>query len=222
MPRPELRTRLGLLDADVPARHLKMRVGRYTHHWNRNCVAVGLSQGFIEPLEATALLFVQRTAERLVAAMGPRPGRGRAAALQRRGQQELQGARDYIVSHYKTNSRTDTPYWRDNAANTALSAGLEELLRTWLARRPRSSTACAPARSATAIRRRRGTRCWPAWACSRPRPSCARPRRTSPVHDLGAIDALVAKAATLFPDHRATLAAQAAHGASAPAMAAAG
>ena len=58
----ELRERLGLLDSDTPARHLKMKIGRVTRHWNKNCLAVGLSQGFIEPLEATALLFIQQTA----------------------------------------------------------------------------------------------------------------------------------------------------------------
>ena len=40
--------------------------GRVTKHWNRNCLAVGLAQGFIEPLEATALLFIQRTATTFV------------------------------------------------------------------------------------------------------------------------------------------------------------
>ena len=58
----ELRRHLGLMDADVPARHLKMRVGRMAKIWNRNCVAIGLSQGFIEPLEATALHLVQEDA----------------------------------------------------------------------------------------------------------------------------------------------------------------
>src|SRR5262249_13351870 len=65
----ELRTHLGLLDAKVEARHLKMKIGRVTKHWNRNCVAVGLSQGFIEPLEATALLFIQRTITSFVEAL---------------------------------------------------------------------------------------------------------------------------------------------------------
>ena len=68
----ELRAHLGLLDADTPARHLGMRVGRVSRHWNRNCVAIGLAQGFIEPLEATALLFVQRTATLLVEALEKR------------------------------------------------------------------------------------------------------------------------------------------------------
>ena len=55
----ELRTFLGTLDSDEPARHLKMNVGQLEKHWEKNCVGLGLSQGFIEPLEATALLLVQ-------------------------------------------------------------------------------------------------------------------------------------------------------------------
>src|SRR5207244_1841505 len=62
----ELRQHLGLLESDAPARHLKMKIGRVTKHWNKNCLAVGLAQGFIEPLEATALLFIQETAATFV------------------------------------------------------------------------------------------------------------------------------------------------------------
>jgi tryptophan 6-halogenase len=62
----ELREGLGMLESETPARHLKMKIGRVTKHWNRNCLAVGLAQGFIEPLEATALLFIQRTATAFV------------------------------------------------------------------------------------------------------------------------------------------------------------
>lgn len=57
----ELRATLGLLESDVAARHIKMKVGRVRQHWFKNCLAVGLSQGFIEPLEATALHLVQET-----------------------------------------------------------------------------------------------------------------------------------------------------------------
>ena len=59
----ELRETLGLLDSEVEARHLQMKVGRVESHWHRNCLAVGLSQGFIEPLEATALNLVCNTVE---------------------------------------------------------------------------------------------------------------------------------------------------------------
>jgi tryptophan 6-halogenase len=133
----ELRTHLGLLDADVKAVHLKMRVGSMARHWNRNCVAIGLSQGFIEPLEATALLLVQRTAMALVEALeGGDLGDAVQARFNAAMHRHFEGTRDFIVAHYKTNSRTDTDYWRANAANTALSDPLRELLGTWLARQP--------------------------------------------------------------------------------------
>ena len=64
----ELREHLGLVDADVEARKLKFPVGRVREHWVRNCLAVGLSQGFIEPLEATALDMVQETVVRFIEA----------------------------------------------------------------------------------------------------------------------------------------------------------
>jgi len=132
----ELRERLGLLDADVEARHLKMRCGRVTRHWNRNCLAVGLSQGFIEPLEATALMFVQRTISTFVAYF-------EAGDIGERAQNAFnewvngmfEGTRDYIVTHYKTNSRSDTEYWRANANNPHLSDPLQHLLATWMSRK---------------------------------------------------------------------------------------
>ena len=128
----ELREQLGLLDADVEARHLKMKVGRVTKHWNRNCVAVGLSQGFIEPLEATALLFIQRTIAGFVEALEAGDvGEAAQERFNRSVNEHFEGTRDYIVTHYKTNSRDDTDYWRANAANTKLSAPLLELYRVW-------------------------------------------------------------------------------------------
>jgi hypothetical protein len=129
-----LRTHLGLLDADVPARHLKMRIGRVTEHWNKNCLAVGLSQGFIEPLEATALLFIQQAATIFVEYL-ERGELGEAAhkSYNERMNGHFEGIRDYIVTHYKTNTRKDTEYWRANAANMRLSDDLKKLLGLWMA-----------------------------------------------------------------------------------------
>jgi hypothetical protein len=132
----ELREHLGLLDSDTPARHLKMKIGRLTKHWNRNCLAVGLSQGFIEPLEATALLFIQHTVSNFVEVL--EAGDMSEAAQDRYNQrvnEHFEGTRDYIVTHYKTNNRTDTDYWRANASNGNLSEPLQELFRTWLSGR---------------------------------------------------------------------------------------
>lgn len=133
----ELREHLGLADADVQARQLKFRPGRVAEPWRRNCVANGLAQSFIEPLEATTLLFVQRSAEMLVAAL-EKGDIGDAARKQFNDtlNGRIEGTRDYIVTHFKTNTRGDTDYWRANAANTHLSAPLQRLLRTWLASKP--------------------------------------------------------------------------------------
>ncbi len=130
----ELRRKLGLLGTDVAARHLKMKIGRVTRHWNRNCLAVGLAQGFIEPLEATALLFIQQTAAQFVECL--EQGDLSEAAQERfnaRVNEHFEGTRDYIVTHYKTNTRQDTEYWRANAANLNLSDDLKELYSLWMA-----------------------------------------------------------------------------------------
>jgi tryptophan 6-halogenase len=129
----ELRRNLGLLESDTPARHLKMKIGRVTKHWNKNCLAVGLSQGFIEPLEATALLFIQQTAAGFVEFL--EQGDLSEAAHDRFNQrvnEHFEGTRDYIVTHYKTNTRRDTEYWRANAENLNLSDDLKKLLCAWM------------------------------------------------------------------------------------------
>jgi hypothetical protein len=128
----ELRESLGLLESDTPARHLKMKIGRVTQAWNKNCLANGLSQGFIEPLEATALMFIQRTATRFaeVLELGDL-GPAAHDQFNRTINELFEGTRDYVVTHYKTNTRTDTAYWRENAANEHISDALKQLYSMW-------------------------------------------------------------------------------------------
>ena len=202
----ELRTHLGLLDDPTPARHLRMRVGRVARHWHRNCVAVGLSQGFIEPLEATALLFVQRTATMLVKALEKGDlGEAAQAAFNEALNDRFEGTRDYIVTHYKTNTRTDTDYWRANAANINLSRPLQQLLHTWLARRP----------IAGGLQQGSYGRGYPimSWYCLLagmglfPDAQAMQPAPPGKLrHDLAAIDNLLERSAANFPEHRALLA----------------
>lgn len=128
----ELRTHLGLLDSDTSARHLSMKVGRIERSWSANCLAVGLSQGFIEPLEATALHIVQATVEGFIDAyqsggFTPLHRDKFNASIAAR----FEGVRDYIVCHYRVNQRGDTDYWRDNATNQALSDNLKSVLTCW-------------------------------------------------------------------------------------------
>ena len=126
----ELRAHLGLLDSPTAARHLTMRVGRLATTWTANCLAVGLSQGFLEPLEATALHIVQATVEGFIAAHD-RGGEAERAAFNARIAARYDGIRDYIVAHYRLNQRTDTAYWRDNAANAHLSDSLKGVMTAW-------------------------------------------------------------------------------------------
>lgn len=128
----ELRRHLGLLDADVAARHLTMRVGRVEHAWHANCLAIGLAQGFIEPLEATALHLTQTTVGRFIRAYADGAGAPAHrdtfnAEIARR----FEGVRDYIVAHYRLNGRGDTDFWRTNAANDHLSDDLKAIMTAW-------------------------------------------------------------------------------------------
>jgi 2-polyprenyl-6-methoxyphenol hydroxylase-like FAD-dependent oxidoreductase len=196
----ELRRQLGLLDADAPARHLKMRCGRVAQAWNRNCVANGLAQGFIEPLEATTLLFVQRTAMALVAALEKGDmGEEARARFNETLNAQVEGTRDYIVTHFKTNTRGDTDYWRANAANTHLSASLQQLLRTWLASRPITGGIAKgtfgrgyPVMSWYSLLA--GVGLFP--------DGTHPPTREEAKYDMAEIDTLLERSAMNFPDHR--------------------
>ncbi len=123
----ELRRHLGMLDSEVQARHLKMKVGRVRRAWVKNALAVGLSQGFIEPLEATALHLVQTTVEQFLDAWDAQDCDGFNAEIAAR----FEGVRDYIVCHYRMNQRSDSDYWRANAANTHLSDSLKSIMTCW-------------------------------------------------------------------------------------------
>ena len=129
----ELREHLGLSDNDIPVRHLKMKVGRVTQHWHKNCLAVGLAQGFIEPLEATALFLIQQTVAIFVELFQQGDFTDRLQhAFNERINNQFDGTRDYIVTHYKTSSRQDTEYWRANTANPDdVSDSLRDLYRCW-------------------------------------------------------------------------------------------
>ena len=130
----ELRSHLNILESDVEARHLKMMVGRVQETWAKNCVAVGLSQGFIEPLEATALQFVYSTIEQFSQALeeGNFSGKNRDE-FNARMNANFEGVRDYIVLHYKTNSRSDSQYWIDNRENQKISDNLRAMIECWYA-----------------------------------------------------------------------------------------
>jgi len=109
-----------------------MKVGRVAETWHRNCLSAGLAQGFLEPLEATALHIVIATALEFAQAFEaggftPRHREAFNSSIAAR----YDGVRDYIVAHYRLNQRTDTPYWKDNASNQNLSEELKAMITAW-------------------------------------------------------------------------------------------
>ncbi|MFT5756297.1 MAG: hypothetical protein ACI9LM_001010 [Alteromonadaceae bacterium] len=131
----ELRAHLNCLDSDQEARHLKMKVGRLESQWSHNCIGLGLSQGFIEPLEATALHLVQICIEMFIERFeeGNFTDKYKDKYNNEVGLR-FEHVRDYIVAHYKLNTRDDSDYWRANRDNNHLSNSLSQLLTTWYKR----------------------------------------------------------------------------------------
>ena len=128
----ELRQHLGLLDADITAKHLKMNVGQIDKHWHNNCLAIGLSQGFIEPLEATALHLSQVSIEIFMDEFeAGNFSNQRQSAFNANMHERYERVRDYIVAHYKLNTRSDSHYWKENRDNMNLSDSLLHLLTVW-------------------------------------------------------------------------------------------
>ena len=128
----ELRQLIGAEAADLPARQLKMQVGRIEEHWKNNCVAIGLSQGFIEPLEATALGLTQFSINRFIAHYLD----GGFQPTHRNFHNEIinkafDSTLDYIQMHYILNTRDDTPYWRDCRNNENISDTMRKVIEGW-------------------------------------------------------------------------------------------
>ena len=94
-------------------RPIRFTTGKRRKHWNRNCLALGLAAGFMEPLESTSIHLIQIGATRLVQQF-PFSGISEAIAnhYNEQAERELEKIRDFIVLHYKLTERDDSDFWR--------------------------------------------------------------------------------------------------------------
>ena len=114
-------TRVLLEGLDTPAldqpRQLRFTTGRRRQSWVRNCVALGLAAGFVEPLESTSIQLIMDGVGRLIEYFPDRDfAPALAAQYNRRMASQYESIRDFIVMHYKLTARTDSEFWRHCAA----------------------------------------------------------------------------------------------------------
>lgn len=102
------------------------KTGRRLKTWNKNCIALGLSGGFIEPLESTGIHLFMTGITRLLQLF---PFGGISPSVIKtynsQSQKEYEKIRDFIVLHYHLNQRNDSPFWRF-CRDMELPPGLEE------------------------------------------------------------------------------------------------
>ncbi|HEX5786784.1 MAG TPA: tryptophan halogenase family protein [Woeseiaceae bacterium] len=94
-------------------RILRFSAGQRRKHWHKNCVAMGLASGFIEPLESTSIHLIQRSAIRLMQ-LFPYDGirQPDVDEFNEQMKSEIEHIRDFIVLHYHVTKRSDSAFWR--------------------------------------------------------------------------------------------------------------
>ncbi|RYY01211.1 MAG: tryptophan 7-halogenase [Gammaproteobacteria bacterium] len=92
---------------------IKFRTGRRLKGWNKNCIAIGLAGGFIEPLESTTIFLISSNLIRLMRLF---PINGIEQVLvdefNKQAKAEIELVRDFVVLHFHATRRTDTAFWR--------------------------------------------------------------------------------------------------------------
>lgn len=114
-------------------RQIRFEPGRRREFWRRNCVAVGLSAGFIEPLEASAIALIEMSA-RMIADTFPRrrADLARVARLFNDAFDHRWGRIvEFLKLHYVLSARTDQAFWIDNRAAASIPDALSEKLDFW-------------------------------------------------------------------------------------------
>ena len=124
--------------SELTPRLIRFDPGYRQIFWHKNCVAVGLSAGFIEPLEASALVLVELSA-RSIAQQFPKTRQQMNTVATRFNAEFLQRWEqiiEFLKLHYVLSQREDSAYWLDHRQATSVPASLNEKLADWRYRCP--------------------------------------------------------------------------------------
>lgn len=132
-----LRDYVGPAGERLETRKIRFEGGYREINWVKNCVAIGLSSGFFEPLEATGIVFAE-VAAAMVANLFPWGGDFETSARQFNHimRRRYERALDFIKLHYSISQRRDSDFWRDNVDPSTSRDSLHELLDRWRFRPP--------------------------------------------------------------------------------------
>lgn len=135
----DFRAYLGDQSGRFNLRTIPMRIGYRDVFWCKNCVAIGLSQGFVEPLEATGLLMFDASASVLAELLPSRREQLEVAAQQFNEVMQYAWDRviDFIKLHYCLSRRDDSDFWLVNRHPDTMPDSLCEQLARWRHRVPR-------------------------------------------------------------------------------------
>ncbi|MFI4919702.1 MAG: tryptophan halogenase family protein, partial [Legionellales bacterium] len=125
----ELRGFFGKKADKADVRFIKFQSRRRRNAWVKNCVSIGLSSNFLEPLESTGLYFVYAALYQLVRNF---PGKNIDPVLRDKFNHKIRymvdEMKDFIIMHFKTCRRTDTPFWLANRNETVVPDSLQLIL----------------------------------------------------------------------------------------------
>jgi tryptophan halogenase len=129
----ELREYIGPRGKDLRVRKIPIKAGHRETFWKRNCVAVGLSAGFLEPLEASAIVLIEMSAKLIAEQMPVCREVMDIIAARFNTTTHYRWGRiiDFLKLHYVLTKREDTAFWRDNRLPETIPERLQDLLLLW-------------------------------------------------------------------------------------------